>query len=90
MTLNDLPEIRSVLDRARGEALALEKDNLLRRMGYSPAGGPAKTDSHPGSAKISGLLVWYFGGVTAKCRDPREIPLPKIKEFARYYTSIAA
>jgi len=90
MTLNDLPLIRSALDRARGEALALEKENLLRRLGISPACGPAKTDSPQEGARIRGLLVWYFGGETARCRDPREIPLPKIKEFVRYYTSIAA
>lgn len=75
MTLDAIQENRREFDRALGHALRLEKDKLLERM--SPA-------------HRLGLRVWYFGGPSAKDRDPRQIPLPKIKEFVRYYARLAA
>lgn len=75
MTLNAIPRNRKELDLALSAALSHEKEALLERMG---------------PAYMLGLRVWYFGGPSAKDHDPREIPLPKIREFVRHYTSVAA
>lgn len=75
MTLNAICENRREFDRALDLALKREKEELLEKLGQ---------------AHRLGLKIWYFGGPSAKDRDPRQVPLSKIKEFVRHYTSMAA
>jgi hypothetical protein len=75
MTLNAIRENRREFDRALSLVLRREKEELLEKMGQ---------------AHRLGLRVWYFGGPSAKDRDPRQIPLSKIREFVRYYAPSAA
>lgn len=87
MTVNDVAANRRALDLARRDALEHEKDSLLSILGFAPEGRQGDLAGRP-SDRIAGLLLWYFGGESSRYRDPREIPLPKIKNFARHYLSL--
>ena len=85
MILNDVSANRTAFNRARMEACRREKEDLLRRMGWNPTPGRENP-----SAGISGLLCWYYGGEGFRDRDPRMIPLQRVRKFARFYARIKA
>ena len=85
MILEDVAANRTAFSRARMEACRREKEDLLRRMGWNPMPGRENP-----SAGIAGLLCWYYGGEGFRDRDPRMIPLQRVRKFARFYARIKA
>ena len=85
MILDDVASNRVAFSRARMEASRQEKEALLRRMGWNPMPGRENL-----SAGIAGLLCWYYGGEGFRDRDPRMIPLLRVKKFVRHVLRLAA
>ena len=85
MILDDVASNRVAFSRARMEASRQEKEDLLRRMGWNPTPGRENL-----SAGIAGLLCWYYGGEGFRDRDPRMIPLQRVKKFVRHVLRLAA